>query len=179
MAAPRTAVLRVVAGLTAVALAGLLGAPGARGDEASPRPATASAPPSASAPDDEAWVVVVHPSNPVRRMKRTDLERLWRRTTAFWPDGRAVVPLNLPGGHPLRHSFQADVLRAGDEELAQWWNRAYFQGVSPPVVLQTCPAVKAYVSVTPGAIGYVSTPEADATVAVVEVELELETDHAR
>lgn len=176
MAGPRSSVVRVVAGFAAVALAGLLGVTGAQGDETSPRTTPATAPPAANAPvtapADDAWVVVVHPSNPARTMSRTDLERLWRRTTAFWPDGQAVVPLNLPGGQPLRRRFQDDVLRAGDEELAQWWNRAYFQGVSPPVVLQTGPAVKAYVAVTPGAIGYIPAPEASgATVAVVEVNL--------
>jgi hypothetical protein len=176
MAGPRTTVLRFVTGLAAVALAGVLHVPGARGDDAplrdAPTPVPSAANATANVTDDDAWVVVVHPSNPARTMNRSDLERIWRRTTAFWPEGQAVVPLNLPGGDPLRHTFQAAVLRAGDEALAQWWNRAYFQGVSPPVVLKTGAAVKAYVAVTPSAIGYIPASEADASVAVVEVDLD-------
>lgn len=120
---------------------------------------------------DRDWVVIVHPANPVHAMKRSDLERVWRRSTKFWADGSAVVPLNLPGGQPLREAFQQAVLRSDDEELAQWWNRAYFQGVSPPVVLQTGAAVKAYVAATPGAIGYIPAADADATVRILEVDL--------
>lgn len=119
----------------------------------------------------EEWVVVVNPANAVRSTTRSDLERIWRRKTAFWPNGTPVVPLNLPGGEPLRRSFQEKVLRSGDEELAQWWNRAYFQGVPPPVVLQTGAAVRAFVAATPGAVGYIPAAEADATVVVLEVDL--------
>lgn len=167
MGTPRAIALRLLAALAVATLAGI-----AHADDAAPRPAAAPSPSAAAAPTaEETWVVIVHPSNPSRSFSRSDLERIWRRRTAFWPDGQPVLPLNLPGGTPLRRSFQADVLRADDEELALWWNRAYFQGMSPPVVLHTGAAVKAYVAVTPGAIGYIPATEADATVAVAEVDL--------
>lgn len=118
---------------------------------------------------DAGWVVVVHPSNPARTLARSDLERIYRRRTTFWPDGTPVVPLNLPGSDPLRRTFTGEVLRSDEEELATWWNRAYFQGVSPPVVLQTGSSVKAYVAMTPGAIGYVPAADVDASVAAVKV----------
>lgn len=134
--------------------------------------ATVSARPAPATVGTEAWVVVVNLANPLRSAPRGDLERIWRRTTSFWPNGTAVIPINLPGAEPLRGDFQEKVLRSSNEELAQWWNRAYFQGVAPPVVLQTGAAVKAYVALTPGAIGYIPAAEADATVAVVEVDLD-------
>jgi hypothetical protein len=94
-----------------------------------------------------------------------------RRRMAFWADGTVVVPLNLPSSEPLRRSFREKVLRSDEEELTQWWTRAYFQGVSPPVVLQSGAAVKAYVAITPGAVGYIPAELADSTVTVVEVDL--------
>ncbi len=49
--------------------------------------------------------------------------------------------------------FARSVLRTDDESLATFWNREYFQGVMPPLVLQSPAAVRAYVAATPGAIG--------------------------
>jgi len=116
-----------------------------------------------------AWKVIVHPSNTQRSMTPAELERIYRRRTKFWLGGGAIVPLNLPGEDPLRRAFTLEVLHLDEDELATYWNREYFQGVPPPVVLQSSQSVRAYVAATPNAIGYVRSEDIDATVAVVEV----------
>lgn len=122
------------------------------------------------------WVVVVRPSNPVRSLKRTELDRIYRRTTRFWNNPTSampalpILPINLPPGHPLREEFSRVILRADDETLATWWNREYFQGVLPPIVLRSPAAVRAYVAATPGAIGYLPADLVDPSVAVVRID---------
>lgn len=120
-------------------------------------------------PASSRWAVIVHPDNPVRRMDASELERIYRRRMRYWPDGGAILPLNLPSGEPLRTSFTEAILHDSDEALATFWNREYFQGTAPPVVLRSSRAVRAYVATTPTAIGYVDRTELDASVAEVEI----------
>ncbi len=77
--------------------------------------------------------------------------------------------MNLPSGDALRSSFHSAVLHDSEEALATFWNREYFQGTAPPVVLRSSRAVRAYVATTPTAIGYIRRSELDASVAEVEV----------
>jgi ABC-type phosphate transport system substrate-binding protein len=138
------------------------------------RPAPQSRPASEPAVERSAaealrWVVIVHPSSPLRSMGLVELERIYRRRSRFWPNGRAIVAVNLPSSDPLRRAFSSEVLHAGEEELATYWNREYFQGVRPPAVLQSTAAVQAFVAATPSAIGYVTEADVDSTVAVVEI----------
>lgn len=115
------------------------------------------------------WKLIVHPANALRSMAREELERIYRKRNRFWPDHSTILPLNLPGGDPLRRAFTAEILRSNEDELATYWNREYFQGVAPPAVLHSSGAVHAYVAATPAAIGYVSPESVDSSVAVVEV----------
>lgn len=115
------------------------------------------------------WVVIVHPSSPRRSMSRAELERIYRRRSRFWPDGSAIVALNLPSSDPLRGAFSSEILHADEEAMATYWNREYFQGVRPPAVLQSTAAVRAFVAATPSAIGYVTEADLDPTVAELEI----------
>ncbi len=127
-------------------------------------------------PGPASWVVVVPPSNPVRILKRSELDRIYRRTTRYWNTSTVtqpalpILPINLPPGNALREDFARSVLRTDDESLATFWNREYFQGVMPPLVLQSPAAVRAYVAATPGAIGYLPSDLVDESVAIVRVE---------
>lgn len=127
-------------------------------------------------PEASSLVIVVRPSNPVRSLKRSELERIYRRTTRFWSEHSTassvlpILPINLPPGNHLRQAFSRSILRTDDETLATYWNREYFRGVLPPMVLQSPAAVRAYVAATPGAIGYLPSDLVDASVAVVRIE---------
>jgi ABC-type phosphate transport system substrate-binding protein len=71
--------------------------------------------------------------------------------------GHPFIPVNLPPDSPLRHAFARSVFRMDEQQLQTYWNRRYFQGVSPPYVLGSQKAVVRFVAETPGAIGYVNT----------------------
>lgn len=113
------------------------------------------------------FVVVVNPCTHASRLRRHDIERIYRRAMRFWPDGSRIYPVNLPFESPLRQAFHRIVLRATADSLATFWNRQYFQGVLPPPVLRSPEAIQAYVAATCGAIGYLPPALADESLVVV------------
>ena len=89
-------------------------------------------------------------------MSRTELNRIYERRRRFWSNGTRVVPINLSAAHPVRVQFSRLVFGRSPEDMQDYWNTRYFQGVSPPYVLASEDAVLAFVASTPGSIGYVS-----------------------
>ncbi|RMF20825.1 MAG: hypothetical protein D6760_10705 [Deltaproteobacteria bacterium] len=124
---------------------------------------------SSARASDVDFAIVVHPSNPVSRISRDDLERIYRRTLLFWPDGRRIVAINAPFGTPLRDAFRRRILRSTPDALATFWNRRYFDGVLPPPVLRSVEAIRAYVAKRPEAIGYLPRDRIDDSVKPIEV----------
>jgi len=70
--------------------------------------------------------------------------------------GESLIPVNLPADDPVRHAFSRSAIHMSDNQLRNYWNRRYFQGISPPYVLGSQEAVVRFVASTPGAIGYVN-----------------------
>ncbi|MCH9828898.1 MAG: hypothetical protein K0U79_14270 [Gammaproteobacteria bacterium] len=84
------------------------------------------------------------------------LTLIYRRKRLHWADGSRIEPINLPADHPLRLRFSHTVLGLKPEQMQDYWNEMYFQGVSPPYVLASEAAMLAFVAATANAIGYVS-----------------------
>ena len=82
-------------------------------------------------------------------------------------DGQRLIPVNLPAGSPLRRVFAQEVTHLPEGQQDDYWNRQYFQGVSPPYVLASQEAVVRFVAATPGAIGYVTSCFVDSSVRMV------------
>lgn len=81
------------------------------------------------------------------------------------PKGHAYIPVNLTSADKLRRIFVRGIIHMDELQLENYWNRQYFQGISPPYVLGSQTAVVEFVAKTPGAIGYVQpcyvTPQVD------------------
>ena len=58
--------------------------------------------------------------------------------------------------HPVRQQFSLQIFNRSPEDMRDYWDTQYFQGVSPPYALASEEAVIQFVASTPGAIGYVS-----------------------
>lgn len=121
---------------------------------------------AALAQDDARLAVIVHPE---RRAGLTldELAQIYLRRKRHWDDGVAIVPLNLASGTELRARFSQRVLRQGESQLADYWNRRYFDGLMPPATLASSAAVRRYVAADPRAIGYVRASEVDGSVRVI------------
>ena len=104
----------------------------------------------------EQLAVIVSRAHGGESLSRADLTRIYERRRRFWNNGARIVPINLPAEHPVRTQFSLEVFDKPPEDMQDYWNAQYFQGVSPPYVLASEDAVLEFVATTPGAIGYVS-----------------------
>ncbi len=101
------------------------------------------------------------------RFDHRTLKRIYRRQQLLWPNGQRAMPLNLSADNPLRHAFTRTLFHRSMEEMASYWNEAYFDGLSPPHVVDSQEAVIRFVTRYPGAIGYVASCKADDRVKVL------------
>lgn len=105
--------------------------------------------------------VVVGIGSAVKDVTVDTLRELYLRRRRLWPDGEGVIPINLPPDTDIRETFSKRVLGRAPRDLASYWNRRYFEGIRPPVVLRSADAVCAYVAVEPTAIGYLPLANVD------------------
>jgi ABC-type phosphate transport system substrate-binding protein len=103
------------------------------------------------------YVVVVHPSNPVSSLTRTDASRLFLRSSTIWANGEHVKPVDLGKSSPVRAAFTKEILGRSMGAIDQYWTQSVFSGRAvPPPEKRTDAEVVAYVHENPGAIGYVT-----------------------
>jgi hypothetical protein len=116
---------------------------------------------AAGRPHSESIGVVVGTKSEIADVTLDTLRELYLRRRRVWPDGSRVIPVNLPADSDTRQRFSKRVLGRLPQDLSSYWNRLYFDGIQPPLVLRTGEAVCAYVAVEPKAIGYVRLDEVD------------------
>lgn len=111
--------------------------------------------------------VITSPAEPRLSFDRDMLRNVYLKRIFVDDDGLKLTPVNLPTDAPLRDAFSRTIVRMPAARLQDYWDKQYFQGVSPPYVLGSDGAVVRFVAATPGAIGYVASCHVDASVHVV------------
>lgn len=102
---------------------------------------------------EEALAFIGHGGLP--KTESSILQRLYTGRVVSVGD-QPATPVNYPAGHPLRERFLATVMGQSEEQYTGYWLvRQYVGKGAPPLVLPDVDAVVAYVSATPGAVGYV------------------------
>jgi len=105
---------------------------------------------------DDAFRVIVHPSNAAEEIAVRDLSRLFLKKTTRWPSGVVVQPVE-PADDRLRARFASRVHGKSLNALRSYWNQVIFSGRDvPPVEKESDDAVAAFVRAHAGAVGYVS-----------------------
>lgn len=99
-------------------------------------------------------IAVIVPAAATESLQPAELALIYRRKKQFWSSGARVLPVNLPADSAVRQHFSEAVLGDAPEQLEEYWNQQYFQGVLPPHVLASEAAVQRFVSETRHAIGY-------------------------
>jgi len=126
--------------VTTVALAGLLAS------LAPPRPAAA-----------QGFVIVVNQANPLDRLSRAEVSRLFLKRTAAWPNGVAAVPYDLSATSPVRAAFSLGVHKKALWIVLAFWQQEISSGrATPPAVHHTEQAALDAVRSNLGAITYVA-----------------------
>lgn len=115
---------------------------------------------AARADSSERIVVVVGDESPIRHVSLDVLRELYLKRRRQWSSGEPAVPINLPVGEPTRAAFSKRVLGRYPKQLLSYWDRQYYDGIRPPIVLPSASAVRAYVQADANAIGYVPASEA-------------------
>jgi ABC-type phosphate transport system substrate-binding protein len=111
----------------------------------------------APAEPGEGYVVVVNQANPVHRMSRADLSKVFLKRTAAWPGGAPAVPYDLSGASPTRKAFTQGVHGKPLWVVVAFWQQEIASGrTQPPAVCATEEAALQAVSSNPGAVAYVS-----------------------
>lgn len=113
-------------------------------------------------------VVIANASVPVSRVDASQATQIFLKQIQTWPDGSAIHPIDIKDGSPLRDEFYRRVANRSPGQLRAFWARQAFTGMgSPPRQAASPDDVHRIVQTTPGAIGYVSRRQADASVKVV------------
>lgn len=102
--------------------------------------------------------VIVHPDNPNAILAAKDVSSLLLKKKTKW-DGTemSVDPIDLDGGSAVREAFSEAVHGRSVSSIKNYWQRQIFSGREvPPPEAKSDAEVIAFVSRSPGAIGYVS-----------------------
>lgn len=111
--------------------------------------------------------VIAHRAFARQSLSPAELGAIFRRTEVVDTDGQPLVPVNLPGHHPLRVAFSLALFDLEPADMEAYWNERYFHGVAPPHVVASVEAMLRFVAATAGAVGYVPQCAVDERVKVV------------
>lgn len=103
-----------------------------------------------------AVVVASNQNSDELKLTQTHLSLIYWRTQLYWPKGQRIKPVNLRAEHPLRLQFSQKILGTLPKQQIDYWNGLYFNGISPPHVVDSEEAVIRYVADTKGSIGYIN-----------------------
>ncbi len=105
----------------------------------------------------EGYVVVVNQANPLGRMSRAELSKLFLKRATTWAGGAPAVPYDLSGASPTRKVFSQGVHGKPVWVIVAFWQQEIASGRNqPPVVCPTEEAALQVVQHDPGGVAYVS-----------------------
>ena len=102
-------------------------------------------------------VVIVNAANPTTNLSVGELKKLFLSDRSRWETGKAVAPVMVTAGAPERTSFLKLVCGMNDADFGKYFLQAAFTGKSAtaPKEVSSSAAVKTFVAVSQGAIGFV------------------------
>jgi len=119
-----------------------------------------------AAASDEIIIIIARDA-PDYSINRVMLRDIYLKKIFLDDNGHTFVPVNLPPENPLRLSLAETLFNKSAQQLQDYWNQRYFQGVAPPHVLRSQEAMVQFVAKTPGAIGYIAACHLDERVKEV------------
>jgi ABC-type phosphate transport system substrate-binding protein len=110
-----------------------------------------------TSPAHEAFRVIVHRSNPISSLNKSQVSDLFLKRMTEWPHASPVRVVDQAADSPVRTEFSREILRRPVSAVEAYWQQKIFsgRGVPPPQKASDLEVV-AYVEANPEAIGYVS-----------------------
>ena len=114
--------------------------------------------PGRLAAQDVSYRVVVNATNPVARLTRDQVSRIFLRKINQWDNHQPVLPVDQAADSPVRRTFTKEIHGRTIAAIQTWWQQQTFAGVGvAPPERATDAEVLDYVRRYPNAIGYVRT----------------------
>ena len=122
-------------------------------------------------------VLIVNKATAVINLSKNDLRTIYMGEKEKWPTGQKVLPVAL-SSEPELKAFLKEVCDMSEADYKKYFIQANFTGktVILPRMGSSAAAVKALVSSTPGAIGFIPAGDVDNSVGIVRYNGALPTD---
>ena len=125
---------------------------------------------AATSAEAQGFQVIAHPGVAESEISAAELSKVFLKKATKLESGVAVKPVDQPPASKTRDAFSKAVHGRGASQIESYWQQQIFAGKDvPPDTKPSDADVIAYVSSTPGAIGYVSAGAAPAGVKVIKV----------
>lgn len=110
----------------------------------------------ARAAGDPEIVVIVNTANPVAKLSRSQVSKIFLRKIERWPNGREILPVDQIERSSARAVFTRTIHGKSLDAVKQYWQEQIFSGGDQPPPERVSDAdVLTYVRSNPGAVGYV------------------------
>jgi len=110
---------------------------------------------SADGAENDVIAIIVPKTSKFQKLDMGELSLIFLRKKLYSSEGKRIIPINLPSGHSVRKKFSNIILGGLPETQAEYWNEAYYHGITPPHVIGSEDAAIKFVEVTPNAIAYI------------------------
>lgn len=128
------------------------------------------------APVQSQVAVIAHASVPVTSIDRSLLLDFYTGDARSWSNGQPVVVLDLAQRTEIRETFYRYLGKTSSRMRSIWLKRKLAGEGDPPFAAETEEQMLAYVSRTPGAVGFVSQEKVNRRVKVLTVIPEPDAD---
>lgn len=120
---------------------------------------------------NDAGVVIVHPSNPMSTISAGQAKLLYtRKIKRLWPNNSPIKPVAFKGKAELQTAFYSKILGMSPEEVESYFKQRQFaNSETPPTEVGSEADMINYIADNPGAIGFVSSSAAEAAKGKVKV----------
>lgn len=115
-----------------------------------------AAPVTALHAQDVSYRIVVNATNPVTRLTRDQVSKIFLRKVTLWDNRQPVLPVDQAADSPVRRTFTKQIHQRTIASVQTWWQQQTFAGVGvAPPERGSDDEVLDYVRQYPNAIGYV------------------------
>ena len=117
---------------------------------------------------DAGIAVVVNPGSGVTSLSAKEVKGIFLGKQKKFPNGTKTHPAIQKDSNEISVTFAKNVLGKSQSQLKAYWAKLIFSGKgAPPRTVDDDAATKAFVSNTPGGIGFMDNSKVDTSVKVV------------
>ena len=112
-------------------------------------------------------ILVVHNSNPLESISKSDLIRIYLGKKTFFQEGVRITPLDFG---PKKMIFYEEVLKRPFNLIKRYWTKAIFSGQgSPPMEFNNENDVVNYLQDKPGGIAYLPSDTKNENLKILKI----------